>query len=225
MLRFIRIWCVRFINIVIFFSYEKGMPAHFVWSSNDVQYNIYHSFNHPLECLHPFSSFLFLIFFPLSTIISRFSLHQGTLEVVKLFPFVSSLQRMSVLARTDATSPITVYTKGAPEKIASLCDPETGRFQPYTPSNIVLYIMQKYNILVKERIYQIRKAEWITDSFYPVEWKQLIRTCKGHSHITAFLLKCLGYPHAKKKRNDNGNNFYLMFGSYYTWYLYLTTVL
>ncbi|PIK35804.1 putative cation-transporting ATPase W08D2.5 [Apostichopus japonicus] len=32
---------------------------------------------------------------------------------------------MSVLARTDATSPITVYTKGAPEKIASLCDPET----------------------------------------------------------------------------------------------------
>ncbi|XP_071840513.1 polyamine-transporting ATPase 13A3-like [Apostichopus japonicus] len=58
-------------------------------------------------------------------LVRNHKVHEGTLEVVKLFPFVSSLQRMSVLARTDALSPITVYSKGAPEKIASLCDPET----------------------------------------------------------------------------------------------------
>ncbi|KAK2177445.1 hypothetical protein NP493_592g01064 [Ridgeia piscesae] len=45
--------------------------------------------------------------------------------IVRQFTFSSSLQRMSVIARVLGASHMNAYAKGAPEKIASLCQPDT----------------------------------------------------------------------------------------------------
>lgn len=45
--------------------------------------------------------------------------------VLRQFPFSSSFQRMSVVTRQLNVNQFVVYSKGAPEKIASLCDPKT----------------------------------------------------------------------------------------------------
>ncbi|XP_030843077.1 probable cation-transporting ATPase 13A3 isoform X2 [Strongylocentrotus purpuratus] len=49
----------------------------------------------------------------------------GEIGIIKQFPFSSSLQRMSVITRAMNSKHMCVYTKGAPEKIASLCLPDT----------------------------------------------------------------------------------------------------
>lgn len=45
--------------------------------------------------------------------------------ILRQFPFSSSLQRMSVVTRQFSGNRFVVFSKGAPEKIASLCDPST----------------------------------------------------------------------------------------------------
>ncbi|KAI0219960.1 putative cation-transporting ATPase 13A3 [Lamellibrachia satsuma] len=45
--------------------------------------------------------------------------------IVRQFTFSSTLQRMSVIARVLGASHMNAYAKGAPEKIASLCRPDT----------------------------------------------------------------------------------------------------
>ncbi|VDP92531.1 unnamed protein product [Echinostoma caproni] len=45
--------------------------------------------------------------------------------ILRQFPFTSSLQRMSVIARVLDSSHFSVYTKGAPETIESLCRRDT----------------------------------------------------------------------------------------------------
>ncbi|XP_041377878.1 probable cation-transporting ATPase 13A3 [Gigantopelta aegis] len=45
--------------------------------------------------------------------------------IVRQFPFSSTLQRMTVITRTLRLGHMEVYSKGAPEMIASLCVPET----------------------------------------------------------------------------------------------------
>ncbi|UYV65156.1 POLR3A [Cordylochernes scorpioides] len=45
--------------------------------------------------------------------------------IIRQFPFSSSLQRMAVICRTLGDRNMSIYVKGAPEKIASLCSPET----------------------------------------------------------------------------------------------------
>jgi cation-transporting ATPase 13A2 len=50
---------------------------------------------------------------------------QRDVGILRQFPFSSSLQRMSVVTRQFSGSQYVVYAKGAPEKIASLCDPTT----------------------------------------------------------------------------------------------------
>nr|XP_054769052.1 polyamine-transporting ATPase 13A3-like [Lytechinus pictus] len=49
----------------------------------------------------------------------------GEIGIIKQFPFSSSLQRMSVITRAMNAKHMCVYTKGAPEKIASLCLPDS----------------------------------------------------------------------------------------------------
>ncbi|NXP52825.1 AT132 ATPase, partial [Heliornis fulica] len=51
--------------------------------------------------------------------------HQGPLGILRRFPFSSSLQRMSVLVKVPGEASAHVYTKGAPEMVASLCQKET----------------------------------------------------------------------------------------------------
>ncbi|CAG0881036.1 unnamed protein product, partial [Darwinula stevensoni] len=48
--------------------------------------------------------------------------------IVRQFPFTSSLQRMSVITRTLGKDHMDFFCKGAPEKIASLCHPQSRGF-------------------------------------------------------------------------------------------------
>lgn len=62
---------------------------------------------------------------------ASFEIMQAVYEIgiVRQFPFSSALQRMSVVARVLGDKKMDAYMKGAPEVIASLCKPETGRKQ------------------------------------------------------------------------------------------------
>ncbi|OPJ86261.1 putative cation-transporting ATPase 13A2 [Patagioenas fasciata monilis] len=51
--------------------------------------------------------------------------HRSSLGILRRFPFSSSLQRMSVLVKLPGEASAHVYTKGAPETVASLCRKET----------------------------------------------------------------------------------------------------
>ncbi|XP_053546238.1 polyamine-transporting ATPase 13A2 isoform X2 [Bombina bombina] len=51
--------------------------------------------------------------------------HRIPIGVQRRFPFSSSLQRMSVIAKLPKDSPSYLYMKGAPEMVASLCRSET----------------------------------------------------------------------------------------------------
>ncbi len=50
-----------------------------------------------------------------------------TVGIVHQFPFVSSLQRMSVVCEITGVSHLQVYAKGAPETIAKHCVPSSGK--------------------------------------------------------------------------------------------------
>lgn len=50
---------------------------------------------------------------------------QNDVGILRQFPFSSSLQRMSVITRQFSGNQYIVYAKGAPEKIVSLCKPDT----------------------------------------------------------------------------------------------------
>ncbi|XP_063209792.1 polyamine-transporting ATPase 13A2 isoform X2 [Chroicocephalus ridibundus] len=51
--------------------------------------------------------------------------HQSPVGILRRFPFSSSLQRMSVLAKLPGEASAHAYVKGAPEMVASLCRKET----------------------------------------------------------------------------------------------------
>ena len=48
------------------------------------------------------------------------------LAVLKQFPFESSARRITVVTMQKGSDHFTVFMKGAPETIASLCNPNTG---------------------------------------------------------------------------------------------------
>ncbi|VDQ11253.1 unnamed protein product [Trichobilharzia regenti] len=47
--------------------------------------------------------------------------------ILRQFPFSSSLQRMSVIARALNRNHFSIYTKGAPETIEQLCRCDTSK--------------------------------------------------------------------------------------------------
>ncbi|KAM8927889.1 polyamine-transporting ATPase 13A2 [Pelodytes ibericus] len=51
--------------------------------------------------------------------------HQISVGILQRFPFSSALQRMSVIAKLPGEAPCSLYMKGAPEMVASLCRSET----------------------------------------------------------------------------------------------------
>lgn len=65
--------------------------------------------------------------------------------IVRQFTFSSTLQRMSVIARTLGKSHMDVYSKGAPEKIASLCLPDT--IPPDFADVLHKYTIQGFRVL------------------------------------------------------------------------------
>lgn len=56
----------------------------------------------------------------------RLSTTINEVAVLKQFPFESSAKRMTVVTLKKGSDHFTVYMKGAPETIASLCNPNTG---------------------------------------------------------------------------------------------------
>jgi magnesium-transporting ATPase (P-type) len=53
------------------------------------------------------------------------------LALVKQYPFDSAVQRMTVVAKKKGTPAYSVFIKGAPEKVASLCRPNTSEAESY----------------------------------------------------------------------------------------------
>ncbi|XP_055343769.1 polyamine-transporting ATPase 13A3-like isoform X2 [Paramacrobiotus metropolitanus] len=52
--------------------------------------------------------------------------HGGThVEMLREFPFTSSLQRMAVIAQVQPNAEVEFYVKGAPEKVMAMCDPHS----------------------------------------------------------------------------------------------------
>lgn len=67
------------------------------------------------------------------------------IAIIRQFPFSSDLQRMCVVTRTLAAPNMDVYAKGAPETIASLCEPQTV---PEDFHDVLQqYTMQGYRVL------------------------------------------------------------------------------
>ena len=48
------------------------------------------------------------------------------IAILKTYPFDSAVQRMTVVTKKKGCQNFVVYVKGAPEKIASICKPETS---------------------------------------------------------------------------------------------------
>lgn len=57
--------------------------------------------------------------------------------IVRQFPFSSTLQRMSVVARLLGEKRMDAYMKGAPEVVASLCKKDTGEMSVSVTAMVV----------------------------------------------------------------------------------------
>lgn len=51
---------------------------------------------------------------------------QYEVAILRIFPFESSEQRMTVIAKAKMNTSIELFIKGAPERVAALCSPNTG---------------------------------------------------------------------------------------------------
>ncbi|XP_058890267.1 probable cation-transporting ATPase 13A4 isoform X2 [Acipenser ruthenus] len=65
--------------------------------------------------------------------------------VLQQFPFSSGLQRMSVVTQELGSDKLVVYLKGAPERVASLCRPET--VPASFPAHLSLYTQQGFRVI------------------------------------------------------------------------------
>jgi magnesium-transporting ATPase (P-type) len=51
------------------------------------------------------------------------------IALLKTYPFDSAVQRMTVISKKKGANHYDVYVKGAPEKVAGLCKPETSKLK------------------------------------------------------------------------------------------------
>ena len=49
------------------------------------------------------------------------------IALIKQYPFDSAVQRMTVVAKKKGAQYYSVFVKGAPEKVASFCRPDTSK--------------------------------------------------------------------------------------------------
>ena len=50
------------------------------------------------------------------------------IALLKTYPFDSAVQRMTVVSKKKGAAHFDMYVKGAPEKVAGLCKPETSEW-------------------------------------------------------------------------------------------------
>jgi len=67
------------------------------------------------------------------------------IAVLKTYPFDSAVQRMTVITKKKGSPVFNVYVKGAPEKVASLCRPET--IPADFATNLQLYTKQGLRVI------------------------------------------------------------------------------
>lgn len=65
--------------------------------------------------------------------------------IVRQFPFSSTLQCMSVICRELSKPHMVAYTKGAPEKLQTLCLPET--LPPDFNARLAEYTIKGYRVI------------------------------------------------------------------------------
>ena len=61
------------------------------------------------------------------------------IAVLKAYPFDSAVQRLTVITKKKGSPQFDIYVKGAPEKVASLCKPETSKCLTYSCRYLKMY--------------------------------------------------------------------------------------
>ncbi|BFZ23149.1 hypothetical protein BsWGS_26187 [Bradybaena similaris] len=84
--------------------------------------------------------------------------HPFEVGIIRQFPFSSASQRMSVITRTMGEPHMEIYCKGAPEKIASLCRPET--VPEDFPTVLHSYSIQGYRVIALAYRQMESKVTW-----------------------------------------------------------------
>ena len=57
------------------------------------------------------------------------------IALLKTYPFDSAVQRMTVVSKKKGAAHFDMYVKGAPEKVAGLCKPETSELLSLSSKN------------------------------------------------------------------------------------------
>ncbi|KAM7445100.1 hypothetical protein ABFA07_006360 [Porites harrisoni] len=111
------------------------------------------------------------------------------IAVIRQFPFSSDLQRMCVVTRTLGDPNMDVYAKGAPETIASLCQPQT------VPADFHS-VLQHYTM----RGYRVLGFAW--KPLDPrLSWHQLHRVTRDHVESNLFFQGLLILQNALKPQS------------------------
>lgn len=119
---------IKMYDIVYLYRYPAFQINIRILSDSFFNAQIYTFFKSWLLSLHNWWIFFsLLVYFCVNT------LSQSTYEIgiVRQFPFSSTLQRMTVVARLLGEKRMDAYMKGAPEMVASLCKNETGEKTTY----------------------------------------------------------------------------------------------
>ena len=66
------------------------------------------------------------------------------IAVLKAYPFDSAVQRLTVITKKKGSPQFDVYVKGAPEKVASLCKPETSELSLSNIKTVCYYHASLY---------------------------------------------------------------------------------